>query len=68
MGVGDARSQSSDHDLNPACRMARAASFEKTDVFIEKSVNTSFDVLDVAPIKSLIDFGKFIFKEKVKTP
>lgn len=43
-----------------------SANFEKTDVFIEKSVNTSFDVLDVAPIKSLIDFGKFIFKEKVR--
>lgn len=41
-------------------------SFEKTDIFIEKSVNTSFDVLDIAPIKSLIDFGKFIFKEKVQ--
>jgi hypothetical protein len=42
-------------------------SFEKTDIFIEKSVNTSFDVLDVAPIRSLIDFGKFIFKEKIQT-
>nr|WP_321222489.1 TetR family transcriptional regulator C-terminal domain-containing protein [uncultured Psychroserpens sp.] len=40
--------------------------FEKTDLFIEKSVNTSFDVLDVAPIRSLIDFGKFIFKEKIQ--
>lgn len=40
--------------------------FEKTDIFIEKSVNTSFDVLDVAPIRSLIDFGKFIFKEKIQ--
>lgn len=40
-------------------------SFEKTDIFIEKSVNTSFDVLDVAPLRSLIDFGKFIFKEKI---
>lgn len=38
--------------------------FEKTDVFIEKSVNTTFDVLDVAPIKSVLDFGKFLFKEK----
>ena len=43
-----------------------SASFEKTDIFIEKSVNTSFDVLNVMPLKSLIDFGKFIFKEKVK--
>lgn len=41
-------------------------SFEKTDVYIEKSVNTSFDVLNISPVKSLIDFGKFIFKEKVK--
>ena len=42
-----------------------SASFEKTDIFIEKSVNTSFDVLNIAPLKSLIDFGKFIFKEKI---
>ena len=42
-----------------------SASFEKTDIYIEKSVNTSFDVLNVAPLKSMIDFGKFIFKEKM---
>lgn len=41
-------------------------SFEKTDIFIEKSVNTSFDILNIAPLKSVIDFGKFIFKEKIK--
>lgn len=41
-----------------------SASFEKTDIYIEKSVNTSFDVLNIAPLKSIIDFGKFIFKEK----
>jgi hypothetical protein len=41
-----------------------SSSFEKTDVFIEKSVNTSFDVLDIAPLKSVIDLGKFLFKEK----
>ena len=40
-------------------------SFEKTDIYIEKSVNTSFDVLNIAPLKSIIDFGKFIFKEKI---
>lgn len=39
-------------------------SFEKTDIFIEKSVNTSFDLMDVTPLKSLIDFGKFMWKEK----
>ncbi|WP_345274153.1 TetR family transcriptional regulator C-terminal domain-containing protein [Flaviramulus aquimarinus] len=41
-----------------------SSSFEKTDIFIEKSVNTTFDVLDIAPIKSVIDLGKFLFKEK----
>ncbi len=41
-------------------------SFEKTDIFIEKSVNTSFDVLNVTPLKSVIDFGKFIFREKMQ--
>lgn len=39
-------------------------SFEKTDIFIEKSVNTTFDVLNVAPIQSVLDLGKFLFKEK----
>lgn len=43
-----------------------SASFEKTDVFIEKSVNTSFDVLNIAPLKSVIDLGKFLFKEKIQ--
>ena len=39
-------------------------SFEKTDIFIEKSVNTSFDLMDTTPFKSLIDFGKFMWQEK----
>jgi hypothetical protein len=39
--------------------------FEKTDIFIEKSVNASFDILDTTPLKSVIDFGKFLFKEKI---
>ena len=42
-----------------------SSSFEKTDLFIEKSVNASFDVLNIAPIKSVIDLGKFLFKEKM---
>lgn len=40
-------------------------SFEKTDLFIEKSVNASFDIMNIAPIKSVIDLGKFLFKEKM---
>ena len=40
--------------------------FEKTDIFIEKSVNTSFDLINTQPLKSIIDLGKFLYKEKVK--
>jgi hypothetical protein len=42
-----------------------STSFEKTDIFIEKSVNTSFDLLDTTPLKSVIDLGKFLYKEKM---
>ncbi len=41
-------------------------SFEKTDIFIEKSVHASFDLIDMTPLKNIIDFGKFLWKEKVK--
>ncbi|MDY8137874.1 TetR family transcriptional regulator C-terminal domain-containing protein [Aquimarina sp. 2201CG5-10] len=39
-------------------------SFEKTDVAIEKSVNTIFDLLDNTPLNNVLDFGKFLWKEK----
>jgi len=39
--------------------------FEKTDIFIEKSVNASFELMNVAPLNHLLDFGKFLFKEKI---
>jgi len=39
--------------------------FEKTDLFIEKSVNASFDIINITPLKSVIDLGKFLFKEKM---
>ena len=35
--------------------------FEQTDIFIEKSVNTSFDLFSPQPIRSAIDFGKFLY-------
>jgi hypothetical protein len=37
--------------------------FEKTDVAIEKSVNTVFELFDNAPIERIIDLGKFLYKE-----
>ena len=36
---------------------------EKTDLFIEKSVNASFDLIKTKPPESVIDLGKFLFKE-----
>jgi Tetracyclin repressor-like, C-terminal domain len=39
--------------------------FEKTDVLIEKSVNTVVDLLNTKPLESLIDLGKFLWKEKM---
>ena len=39
--------------------------FEKTDIFIEKSLNTSFDLIDSTPLKSIIDLSKFLYKEKM---
>ena len=43
-----------------------SSNFEKTDIFIEKSVDTSFEFLDVKPLKKLLDLGKFVFNTKVK--
>lgn len=37
--------------------------FEKTDIIIEKSVNTVVDLLDTKPLENLIDLGKFLWKE-----
>lgn len=37
--------------------------FEKTDVFIEKSVNLSMDLVNENLIDSVFDFGKFMFQK-----
>jgi hypothetical protein len=42
-----------------------SVSFEKTDIFIEKSINASFDLIHTSPLKSVVDLGKFLFKEKI---
>ncbi len=39
-----------------------SAGFEKTDIAIEKSVNTIFDVFDNTPLEKVLDFGKFLYK------
>jgi|TARA_R110000737_G_scaffold223373_2_gene238386 hypothetical protein len=40
--------------------------FEKTDVYIEKSLRASFDLIHKNPFESLMDFGKFVYHETVK--
>lgn len=40
-----------------------SSGFEKTDLAIEKSVTTIFDVFNNTPLDSIIDFGKFLYKE-----
>ncbi|MDX1462655.1 MAG: TetR family transcriptional regulator C-terminal domain-containing protein [Marinirhabdus sp.] len=39
--------------------------FEKTDMVIEKSVRAIFDVFETTPLESVLDFGKFLWKEKM---
>jgi len=41
--------------------------FEKTDVFIEKSINTSIDLIDTKALNNIIDLGKFLYKEKFQS-
>ena len=41
-----------------------SAGFEKTDIAIEKSVNTVFDLFDHTPLDRVIDFGKFLVRER----
>jgi len=38
--------------------------FENTDILIEKSVQASFDLVQNTPLNSIIDLGKFLFKDK----
>jgi hypothetical protein len=41
--------------------------FDKTDVYIEKSIQATFDVLQTPPLQSVVDLGKFLFHEKIQT-
>jgi hypothetical protein len=40
--------------------------FEKTDVFIEKTIDTGFELMDSEPLRKVVDLGKFLFKEKFR--
>lgn len=41
-------------------------SFEKTDLFIEKSTAVGFDLLEFSPWENIVDLGKFLFKDALK--
>lgn len=38
--------------------------FEKTDIYIEKTIDTGFEFIENEPLKKLIDLGKFLWKER----
>jgi hypothetical protein len=38
--------------------------FERTDIIIEKSVNTVVDLLDSKPLENIIDLGKFLLSDR----
>jgi hypothetical protein len=40
--------------------------FEKTDILIEKTINTGIELLDTKSLFNIIDLAKFLYKEKVK--
>lgn len=41
-------------------------SFEKTDIFIEKTIDTGFELMDNEPLRKVVDLGRFLFKEKFR--
>ncbi|KQR94817.1 hypothetical protein ASG01_02825 [Chryseobacterium sp. Leaf180] len=41
-------------------------SFEKTDLFIEKTIDTGFELIDNEPLRKVVDLGKFLWKEKFR--
>jgi len=40
--------------------------FEKTDIFIEKTIDTGFELMENEPLRKVIDLGKFLWKEKFR--
>jgi len=40
---------------------------QKTDIFIEKSVNTGVELLNTKSLHNIIDLGKFLYAEKIKS-
>jgi hypothetical protein len=43
-----------------------SAGFEKTDAAVEKSVNLAFDLIGKGAVDAALDFGKFLYQNKIK--
>ena len=43
-----------------------SSDFEKTDIFIEKTIDTGFELMDNEPLRKVFDLGKFLWKENFK--
>jgi hypothetical protein len=43
-----------------------SAGFEQTDAAVEKSVNLAFDLIGKGAVDSVIDFGKFLYQNKIR--
>lgn len=48
-------------------RNDQSPSFESTDVYIEKSIDTGFELANQAPLQKIVDIGKFLWKERMHT-
>lgn len=44
----------------------QSPSFEKTDLYIEKTIDTGFEFINNESLKKVMDLGKFLWKEKFK--
>lgn len=45
----------------------KSHAFEKTDVLIEKSVHTAFQIMNTKPLESVLDLAKFLVKDVFST-
>lgn len=39
--------------------------FEKTDIYIEKTIDTGFELIENTPLKKVLDLGRFLWKERI---
>lgn len=45
----------------------RSPEFESTDIYIEKTIDTGFDLIYNSPLQKILDVGKFLWKERFQS-